>query len=85
MCLKSLKGFHIISNEAFGFRSEAKEPGYNVVIKVGNCLFTAIRTTSNITSIPGAKTRSLPITANTSTRNSRLKSQRGVPIHTPIL
>ena len=56
-----------------------------VIVNVGNCSFTAIRTTSNTTSTPGARTRSLPVTADTSTRNSRLKSQKDVPVQTPKL
>ena len=81
----SPKAFHILSNEAYGFGSVAIEPGYNVGITMGNCSFTAIRTTSNTTSTPGARVRSLPVTADTSTRNSGLKSQKGVPVHTPKL
>ena len=60
LCAKSLKAFHIASNEAYGFGSVAIEPRYEVGIKVGKCSFTAIRTISNTTSTPGARTRSLP-------------------------
>ena len=67
VCAKSLKAFHMASDEAYGFGSVAIEPGYNVGIKVGSYSFTAIRTTSNTTSTPGARTRSLPVTADTST------------------
>ena len=76
---KSPKAFHILSNEAYGFGSVAIEPGYKVGINDGNCSLTAIRTTSNTTSTPGARVRSLPVTADTSTRNSRLKSQKASP------
>ena len=48
---KSLKTRHISSNEAYGRGSVAFEPGYNVGISVGNFPFTAIRTTSNTTSV----------------------------------
>ena len=33
LCAKSLKAFHIASNEAYGFGSVAIEPGYNVDTK----------------------------------------------------
>ena len=60
-------------------RSVAFEPGYNIGMGVENCSLTAIRTTFNTTSVPGDKTRSLPAVAvDTSTRNSRLKSEKGV-------
>ena len=72
MC-QGTKAFHIASNEAYGFESVDIEPGYNVGIKVGNCSFTVIRTTSITMSTPGARTRSLLVTADTSTRNVRLK------------
>ena len=65
--------------------SVAFEPGYNVGISVGNCSLTAMLTTSSTTSAPGDKTRSLPVTADTNTRNSRLEPEKGVPLHTPIL
>ena len=82
---KSPNTFHILSKEAYGFGPVAIDPGYKVGIKEGNCSFTAILTTSKTTSTPGARVRSLPVTADTSTRNSRLKSQKGVPVHTPKL
>ena len=85
LCAKSLKAFHIVSKETYGFGSVAIDPGYKVGIKVGNCSFTSIRTTSNTTSTPGPRVRSLPVTDDTSTRNSRLKLQKGVPVHTPKL
>ena len=69
------------SNEAYGRGSVAFEPGYNVGLIFGNCPLTAILTTSNTTSVPGDKTRSLPVTADTSTRNTRLNSEKYVPIH----
>ena len=47
-------------------------PGHYVGIKLGSCSFTAIQTTSKPTSIPGAKTRSVPVAAKTTTRHSRL-------------
>ena len=72
---KSPNAFHIFSNEAYGFGPVAIEPGYNVGINDGNCSLTAILTTSKTTSTPGARVRSLPVTAHTSTRNVRLKSQ----------
>ena len=34
-------------------------------------------------SAPGAKTRSMPVAADTTTRNSRQKSQKGLPFGTP--
>ena len=71
------------SNKAYGRGSVAFEPGYNVGMSVGNYSLTAILTTSSTTSVPGDKTRSLPVIADTSTRNSRLKSEKGVPLHTP--
>ena len=75
--------FDILSNEAYGFG--LVDPGYKVGIKDRNCSFTAILTTSKTTSTPEARVCSLPVTADTSTRNSRLKSQKGVPVHTPKL
>ena len=77
--------FHILSKEACGFASVAIEQGYTVGINDGNCSFTAILTTSKTTSTPGARVRSLPVTADTCTRNSRLKLPNGVPVHTPKL
>ena len=53
LCAKSLKARHIASNEAYGRLSVAFEPGYNIGLRVGNCSFTAIRTSSNTTSVPG--------------------------------
>ena len=82
---KSPNTFHISSNEAYGFGPVAIEPGYQEGINNGNCSFTAILSTSKTTFTPGAKVRSLPVTADTSTRNSRLKSHKGVPVHTPKL
>ena len=82
---KSPNAFPIFSKEAFGFGSVAIEPGYKVGINNGNCSFTAILTTSNTTSTPGARVRSLPATADTNTRNSRLKSQKGIPVNTQKL
>ena len=70
---KSPNAFHISSNEAYGFGPVAIEHGYKVGTNDGNCSFTAILTTSKTTSIPGARVRSLPVTADTSTRTSRLK------------
>ena len=83
MCAKSLKGFHMASNEAYGRGSVAFETGYNIDMSVGNCSLTAILTTSNTTSVAGDKTRLLPVTDDTSTRNSRSQSEKGVPLHTP--
>ena len=60
---KALNAYHIASNEAYGFGSMVIEPGYNVGIKVANYSCTTIRTTSNTTSTPGARTRSHPVTA----------------------
>ena len=80
---KLLKAFHMASNEAHGRGFVAFEPGYNVGMSAGNCSLIAILTTSNTTSTPGEKTRSPPVTADTSTRNSRLKSEKGVLSHTP--
>ena len=77
---KSPNAFHISSNEAYDFGPVAIEPGYKVGINDGNCSFTAILTTSKTTSTPGARVRSIPVTADTSTRNSRLKSQKGRPV-----
>ena len=82
-CAKSLKASHLASNEAYGRESVAFEPGYSVGMRVENYSFTAIRATSNITSVPGDKTRSLPVAVDTSTRNSRLKSEKDVPLHIP--
>ena len=67
---KSPNAFHISSKEAYGFGPVAIEPGYIAGINDGNCSFTDILTTSKTTSTPGAKVRSLPVTADTSTRNS---------------
>ena len=44
--------------------------GYNVGIKLGYCSCNAIRTTAKTISVPGAKTRSVPVAADTTTRNS---------------
>ena len=74
LCAKSLKALHMTFNEDYDRGSVAFEPGYNVGMSVGNCSLTAILTTFIITSVPGDKTRSLPVTTDTSTRNSRLKS-----------
>ena len=79
------EGLHILSNEAYGFGSVAIEPGHKVGINAGSCSFTAIGTTSHTTSTPGARVRSLPVTADTSTRNPPPKSRKGVPVHTPKL
>ena len=57
--------------------------GYNVGIKLGYCSFTAIQTTPQTISAPVAKPRSVPVAADTTTRNSRLKSQKGFPLGTP--
>ena len=76
---KSPNAFHILSNEAYGFDPVAIDPGYNVGIKDGNCSFTAILTTSKTTSTPGARVRSLPVTADTSTRNYRLNRKKVFP------
>ena len=78
-----LNAFRIASNEAYRLRFVAFEPGDNVGIRVGNCSFTAIRTISNTTSDPGTKTGSLSVTADTSTRNSRLKFPKGVSLTAP--
>ena len=80
---RASKATHIASKEPKGFFSVANFPGYSVGIKVGNCALTDKRTTSKTTSAPGAKTRSVPVAADTITRNSRLKSQKGVPFGTP--
>ena len=65
---------HIASSEEYGLESVAFPPGYNVGISVGNCSFIAIRTTSNTTYVVrGDKACSLPVTANTSPGNARLK------------
>ena len=63
----------------------AIEPGYKIGINDGNCSFAAILTTSETTSTPGARVRSLPVTADSSTQNPRLKSQKGFPVNTPKL
>ena len=63
----SLNAFHISSKEGYRFGPVAIEPGYNVGINDGNCSFTASLTTSKPTSAPGARVRSLPVTADTST------------------
>ena len=75
----------MLTKEACGFGSVAIKPGYKVGIYNGNHSFTAILTTSNTTSTPGARVRSLPATADTNTRNSRLKSQKGIPVNTQKL
>ena len=77
------KAFHMASKEAHGRGSVAFEPGYSVGMSVGNCSLSAILTTFNNTSVPGDKIRSLSVTADTSKRNSRLKSENGVLLHTP--
>ena len=61
---KSPNAFHISSKEASDFEPVAIEPGYKVGINDGNCSFTAILTTSKTTSTPGARVRSLPVTAD---------------------
>ena len=76
---QSANAFHILSKEAYGFGSVAIEPGYQVGINDGNCSFTAILTTSRTTSTPAARVRSLPVTADTRTRNSLLKSRKRLP------
>ena len=69
----SPNAFHIFPKEAYGLGSVAIEPGYDVGINDETCSSTAILTTSKTTSTPGARVRSLPVTADTSRRNSRLK------------
>ena len=71
------------SNEAHGRGSVAFEPGYNVGMIFETCSLIAILTTPNTASVPRDKIRSLPVTAETSTRNSRLKSEKGVSLHVP--
>ena len=66
-----------------GFGLVAITPGYSVDIKLGYCSLTAIRTTSKTISDPGAKTRSAPVAADTTTSNSRLKLQKGLPLGKP--
>ena len=85
MLYSSLKACHIASNKAYGRGSVAFEPGYNAGRRAGNGSFAATRTTSNTTSVPGDKTRSLPVAVGISTRNSRLKSAKGMPLHTPYV
>ena len=66
----SINAFHILFKDAYGFGSVAIEQGYKAGIDDGNCSFTSILTTFKTTSTPGARVRSLPVTADTSTRNS---------------
>ena len=82
---KSPNAIHILFKEAYGFGSVTIALGNIVGINDGNCLFTAILTTSNTKSTPRARVRSLPVTADSSTQNPRLKSQKGFPVNTPKL
>ena len=62
--------------------SVAITPGHNVGIKLKSCSFTTIRTTSKSLPTPGAKARSVPVAAETTTRHSGLTSLKGVPFGT---
>ena len=83
LLVRAWKANHIASKVPKGLGSVAITPGYNVGIKLGYCSFTAIRTTYNTVSVPGAKAPSVPVAAEKTTRNSQLKSRRGVPFVTP--
>ena len=83
LLVRAWKANHIASKVPKGLGSVAITPGYNVGIKLGYCSFTAIRTTSKTVSVPGAKARSVPVAADTTTRNYRLKSRKGIPFGTP--
>ena len=83
LCATSPKALHIASIETCGLGSVALEPGYAVGITIGNFSFTAIRSISNNRSVPGRKISSLPLTADTNTQNSRMKSEIGVTLHAP--
>ena len=82
---KSPNPFLVLSKEAYGLGSVAIEPGYEVGINDGNCSFTALLTASKTASTLGARLLSLLVTADNSTRNTRLESKKGVPVHTPKL
>ena len=50
--------------------------------QTGLCSIIAIRTNSKTISAPGAKMYSVPVSADTTKRNSRLKSEKRVPLGT---
>ena len=73
---------HMASKVPNGLDTVVKAPGYNVGIKLRYVSLTAIRTTSTTTSTPGAKPRSVLIAADTTPRDFRLKSQKGLLLDT---
>ena len=70
--IMSLNAIHIASTEANGRGKVAFKSRYGVCMRVRNCPFTAIRTISNTTSIPGDEIRSLPVSVDKRTRHARL-------------
>ena len=76
---------HMASKVPNGDDTVAKPPGYSVGIKMGHCSLTIIGTTSKTTSTPGPKTRSVPVDADSTPRNARRKSKKGVPLDSPKL
>ena len=68
---------HMAFKVSSGLDTVAKTPRYSVGIKLGYCSFFVIRTTSKPTSKPGAKTRSVPVAADTTPRNAHLNRKKG--------
>ena len=73
---------HTASKLPTGRGSAVKTPGYLVGIELGYCSLSVMRTTSKAISNPGAKRRSVPVADDTTTRNSRLESQKEPPLET---
>ena len=59
------KDNHMASKVANGLDTVVNPPGHSASIKLGNCWFSVIRTTSTTTSAPGAEKRSAPVAADT--------------------
>ena len=75
--VRGWKTTHMASNVPKGLGPVAITPEYSVGIKRGYRSLTSIRTASMTIPAPRAKTRSVPVAADTITRNSRLNSQKG--------
>ena len=80
---RAWKANHIASKVPKGLASVPLPFPRGPTSELGYCSFTAIRTTYNTVSVPGAKAPSVPVAAEKTTRNSQLKSRRGVPFVTP--
>ena len=77
------KANHMASKVPKRLSSVAITIGHTVGISLGYCSLTAIQTSSKAISAPGAKTRSVPVSADTTTRTLGPKSQKGGPLGTP--